>query len=86
MSKRQVLMILGIWIMAFLFISFPAAWDKIFAVITGLAVIVIAFKLPPQARDTAQDIPYVENKNAAVARPEAPQMNDIIKADSHSGS
>ncbi len=92
MSKRQVLMVLGIWIMIFLFISFPATWDKIFALITGMAIIVIAFKLPPQIKASSADrIPYVENKNDVTGSVEAsprkaPEMNDIIKADSRLSS
>ena len=84
---------LGIWIMVFLFISFPAAWDKIFALITGLAVLIIGFKLPAQT-SSRDRIPYVENKNDVVQKTDSaetpvrtvPQMNDIIKTDSRSSS
>jgi len=73
--------------MVFLFISFPATWDKIFALVTGFIVVLIAFKLPPQIRARTPDrIPYVENKTDAPLRPEVSRMNDSIKNDSQSGS
>lgn len=43
MSKRQLLCVLGAWMIVFLFLGFPAVWDKIFAVLSGLAVISIAY-------------------------------------------
>lgn len=63
MSKRQFLILLGVWVMAFLFLKFPAAWDKIFALVTGLLIIIAAFRSGQTGkanRDT--QVPYVEHK------------------------
>lgn len=39
---------LGVWIMIFLFLGVPSLWHKIFAVVSGLAVIGISYTFPPQ--------------------------------------
>jgi uncharacterized protein YqhQ len=48
MSKRQVLMLIGIWVIVFLFIGFPSTWHKVLAVITGGLIIGITFTLRPE--------------------------------------
>ncbi|MDB5259515.1 MAG: hypothetical protein JWO73_723 [Candidatus Taylorbacteria bacterium] len=45
MSKRQVLMILGIWVMVFMFLGVTPFWLKIFAVITGAIIVGITVTL-----------------------------------------
>jgi hypothetical protein len=61
MSKRQVLMILGIWVMLFLFLGFPSAWDAFFAVITGAVIIAITVTLRPE-----QPMPKSENNPTSI--------------------
>lgn len=64
MSKRQFLIILGVWVIAFLFLGFPSSWDKVFALLTGLLIITIAFKFKPLEKVVPADrVPYVEHKN-----------------------
>ncbi len=46
MSKRQLLCLLGVWIMIFLFLGFKSSWDQVIAVVTGLVIVVIAYNLP----------------------------------------
>ena len=64
MSKRQLLIILGIWVMAFLFLGFPSTWDKIFSLITGLLIVAVAFKFKTVDKiDTNANVPFKEHKN-----------------------
>ena len=46
MSKRQLLCLLGVWVMIFLFLGLPSTWHRAIAVITGLLVIIVAYNLP----------------------------------------
>lgn len=63
MSKRQLLIIIGIWIMLFLFLGFPQSWDKIIALITGFVIIVVAYKIKPGIVSSKYDIPFIEHKS-----------------------
>ncbi|MFA6295363.1 MAG: hypothetical protein WC666_02990 [Candidatus Paceibacterota bacterium] len=70
MSKRQVIMLFGVWIMFFLFLGFPSAWDRILAVVTGLIIMIIAYRIPPQVKccsddcrcEEEKDVPFIEHK------------------------
>ena len=48
MSKRQVIMLLGVCIVLLPFLGFPLFWDKIFYVIAGVLIVGIAYKIPSQ--------------------------------------
>lgn len=64
MSKRQLLCLLGIWIMIFLFLGFPSSWHRIIAVVSGLLVIVNAYSFPPPS-SVSTSVPretFTENK------------------------
>ena len=69
MAKKQWISVLGLWTMVFLFLGFPSTWDKWLAVITGILIIAIAYKMNPEkkAPATAADAhsetsaPFVEN-------------------------
>ncbi len=66
MSKRQLLVLIGVWIMVFLFLGFPIMWHKILAVVSGLVIIVMAYRLPAsKPKDTLPQIntqqTFVEN-------------------------
>jgi hypothetical protein len=75
MSKRQFLIILGVWTMALLFLGFPAAWDKIFALVTGLMIIIAAFRSGPVApASQAKHVPYVEHRQQDMRPRTAPQQ------------
>lgn len=66
MSKRQLLILLGIWIMAFLFLGFPSAWDKLFALVAGALIVTIAFALKPKEKSALKGtVPFVEHKASA---------------------
>ena len=79
MSKRQLLILLGAWVMVYLFLGFPAAWDKIFALLTGAFIIFVAFKQKNAApASSPRDVPYVEHKNGAPTS--APRMSDMNRS------
>lgn len=64
MSKRQLLTLIGVWVMIFLFLGIPPLWHKILAVVTGLAVIAIAYSLPAPDSSAASRTreTFIENK------------------------
>ncbi len=69
MTKKQFLILLGVWVILFLFLHFPSTWDKIFAVLTGLLVIIVAFKFKtPSKTASIGQVPYVEHKSSAQPR------------------
>ncbi len=64
MSKRTLLILIGAWMMAFLFIGFPAEVDMFFAVMTGAIILIIGLKEQPRDRSatTSQKNTYVDHK------------------------
>lgn len=48
MSKRQVLTLLGVWVMAFSFLGVPYSWKQIIAVVTGLIIVLVTITLRPE--------------------------------------
>ena len=63
-------MLVGVWIMAFLFIGFPLKIEKIFALITGLAVVIVAYRMKNSESDMyskhTESVPFVEHKSEPV--------------------
>ena len=56
---------MGVWVMVFLFLGFPAAWDKGVAIVSGVIIISIAYRGGVAAR--SQKAPsvadtFVQNK------------------------
>ena len=87
MSKRQLLVILGIWVMAFLFLGFPSAWDKVFALLSGLIILVVAFKTERRQRpSSAANIPYVEHKNDIQPKQQMSDTRPITSTDTQTVS
>ncbi len=65
MSKKQILILLGVWIILFTFLGFPEFWDKIIALITGILIVTISYFLPSKQEDnTTVNLPFVEYKNS----------------------
>ncbi len=64
MSKRQFLCVLGVWVMAFLFLGIPTDYDKIIAVISGLVIVIVAYTLPAPSVSGSQPVKetFIENK------------------------
>lgn len=63
MSKRQWLCVLGVWVMIFLFLGVPSLWHKIFALVSGIIIISIAYNLPAEERLSSSEgsSTFVEN-------------------------
>jgi hypothetical protein len=62
MSRQQWLSIIGVWVIVFLYMGFPSAWDKIIAAATGLLIIFISFKMNAKiVHKDGGDSAYVEN-------------------------
>lgn len=56
-------MVLGVWVMFFLFLGVPQGWKEILAVITGILIIGVAYRLAPEKRViSSSHVPYVEHK------------------------
>lgn len=62
MSKRQLLMILGVWVMLILYLGFPAHWDKFLLLVTGLVIIFIAYRMKDDrpGKGDGYEKPYVD--------------------------
>jgi len=62
MSRQQWLSIIGVWVMIFWKLGFPEAWKPIIAIITGLVIIFISFKMSPRkiSKDKGERA-YVDN-------------------------
>lgn len=72
MSKRQILMVLGVWIMILCMPGFPNSIKQILGVVTGLLIIFIAYKMRSEslsgdasnsAGSSLSDMPFVENRH-----------------------
>lgn len=63
MSKRQLLCVLGAWVIVLLFLGFPSMWNRVIAIVTGLIIITIAYNLPPDQTKNDTKETFVENKN-----------------------
>ncbi len=65
MSKRQLLSLIGVWNIFFLFLGIPTAWDKILSILVGIIIIVIAYRLPYEEKNkiaTDKEETFIENK------------------------
>jgi hypothetical protein len=57
-------MLFGIWVMVFLFLGFPAEWNKIISLVTGFLILVGAYRLKDISMEqrTERQVPYVEHR------------------------
>lgn len=87
MSKRQILILLGIWFAVFLFLGLPESWHTTIAAISGLVLIIIAYSLKSEAVITTGDnVPYAEHKSAVVVSTPESQTTDHPSSTSSSSS
>jgi len=66
MSKRQILMLLGVWVIVLFNPGFPPDVKQILGVITGALIVIVSYKVKPDASSRAaseRDLPYVEHHN-----------------------
>lgn len=74
MSKRQVLMLLGILIMILFFLGFPEYVREIIAIVAGLLIVFIAYRLKPEGSSKPSGAPsYVESRREP-AKPAQPTI------------
>lgn len=81
MSKRQTLMVLGIWVIILPFLGFPGTWKSILFCATGLVIATIAYALRPETRvSPASNITYAEHKNepAPVSENTSPSDRPLV--------
>ena len=58
-------MILGVWVMFFLFLGLPSMWDKLLSLGVGLVIILIALSFKPAVKTVSSDrVAYVEHRAA----------------------
>src|SRR6185503_20141675 len=73
MSKRQSLMVLGIWILILPFLGFPGIIERILMLASGALVVIIAYTLAPRVRTvSSSNAPYAEHKMTPVSPRSAP--------------
>lgn len=81
MSKRQILIVLGIWVIILPFLGFPATWDHVIMFATGLLIAAIAYTLRLQGGSKKpSNVPYVEHKNEPAPKapePETPSSSSV---------
>jgi hypothetical protein len=64
MSQRQWIVIIGVWVMIFLFLGFPSSWEKAFAILTGLLIIVIAYRIKFKETQPIGESSFTDNLSA----------------------
>lgn len=81
MSKRQLLIILGVWVMILFYAGFPPAIRGVLAIITGLTIIIVAYSMHSgSASDQLDEAkPYVEHKAPQEAEVSpVPQSDPVV--------
>ena len=66
MRKEKTLFIIGIWVAVLPFLGFPSSWRKVMFVITGLAVMYVAYLFYLEvkirlSKDASQSKTFVDN-------------------------
>jgi len=77
MSKRQLLILLGVWNIVFLFLGFPAGWNKVLAIVSGTLIVIIAYGVyndRSKKKITSEHHPYTDHRSET---PSGQIMNDI---------
>ncbi|MDE1975562.1 MAG: hypothetical protein KGI49_03585 [Patescibacteria group bacterium] len=77
MSKRQTIMLLGVWVLVLPFLGFPGSWERFLGFVTGLVIIAIAYRMKPAEAagtvetdlQTSVDKPYEEHKTSSPVVP-----------------
>jgi hypothetical protein len=69
MSQRQWVVIIGVWVAVFLFLGLPSSWEKVLSLLTGLLIIVMAYRIRLKEKQPGNGAPFADNvpgKPAAV--------------------
>ncbi len=58
-------MILGVWMMVLSSLGFPADIKQILAIVTGVLIVIVAYRLKPDsaAHASGSSVPYIEHRN-----------------------
>ncbi len=66
MSKRQLLIVIGVLIVIVTFLGFPWGLKQFLIIIGGIIVAIIAYTMAPKVKTMrATDVPFSEHKNEA---------------------
>jgi uncharacterized membrane protein YfcA len=83
MSQRQWVIIIGVWVGLFLFLGFPSSWEPWIAVLTGLVIIIFAYrmKFKENAEAVAPVVPAAAPKEAVITEssPKTDSTSDVGK-------
>jgi hypothetical protein len=70
MSKRQVLMLIGVIVVIVPFLGFPSSWQRFFEIVCGILVIGIAYSMAPKIKPVdSADLPFSEHKSDNLTNP-----------------
>ena len=58
MSQRQWIVIIGAWVMVFLFLGLPQSWEKVLAILTGVVIIAFAYRIRFRDVQPMKDLPF----------------------------
>lgn len=88
MSKRQVIMVLGVWTAILPFLGFFSGWDKAFVCISGLLIALLAFRIKPEAPAKAdpRSASYAEHRSVPDPGKAADAQSTITNASNTSAA
>jgi cell division protein FtsW (lipid II flippase) len=75
MSQRQWIVIIGVWVMIFLFLGFPASWEKAFAILTGLVIIIFAYRIKFKETAPKSGSSFTDNVSSSANQSERAVQN-----------
>ena len=76
MSQRQWIVIIGVWVMVFLFLGFPSSWEKVFAILTGLLIIFLAYRIRFKEAVPSKESVFTDQHAAGQVLPLSPATPD----------
>lgn len=65
MSKHQIIILLGVWVIIFPFLGFPFFLDKIIALITGILIISMVYSIRNEKSFSRKN--SIESKNENIS-------------------
>ena len=74
-------MVFGVWVAVLPFLGFPLSWEKFLACLSGLLIIVLAYRLKPEnaAKNDPARTSYAEHRSVPIAK--APKEAGVDPAD-----
>ncbi len=67
MSQRQLIVLIGVWVIVYPFLGVPSSWFKIIGLLTGLVVIAFAYRI--RFRDSRSAETFSDSRPSAPAAP-----------------